>query len=137
MDWKAPTCPKNSCQQGLLDIAIDHLPRLTFEEKFAHGLPNTHLSQTINKVSCNNVEDLLATAEKELDKIQELAYLKENEETRFGGSVRLEHVNYRYGLDDGIETLCLALNQWTGVVTVNSCSGLHAGASSRWDADMP
>ena len=90
MDWKAPTCPKNSCQQGLLDIAIDHLPRLTFEEKFAHGLPNTHLSQTINKVSCNNVEDLLATAEKELDKIQELAYLKENEETRFGGSVRLE-----------------------------------------------
>ena len=75
------------------------------------------------------VSDLLSTAHEEMKRVGDLSLGSEEKIGDKAGHSQMEHVNYRFGLDDGVETLCLALNLWPGVATVNSCSGLHRGAN--------
>jgi len=148
MDWVAPRFHKKSCQPGLLDIAMNNLPQLSMEEKVKLGVlnlgsdnkvPNNNINQTINQVSCENISEILDAADKEIRRIGRLSLMPKEDIEETPGHNREEHVNYKYGLDDGVETLCLALNLWPGVATVNSCSGLHRNAcwhpdqqGSRW-----
>lgn len=127
IDWAKPRYHKRSCQPNLLEVAMSNLPQLTFEDKIQmmFEVPNSDVNQTINKVSCDSVEDLLTAAGKEVERIKKLSMMTDKEIQATRGDARHEHVSYRHGLDDGIETLCLALNQWPGVATVASCSGLH------------
>lgn len=135
LDWKGKRLHAKSCQPGLLEHAMNNLPLLSMEQKIQLGgfemgsednhVPNKNINQTINKVSCVSVSELLDVAEKELSRIKILSSMTTDEVADMPRPNRLEHVNYRHGLDDGVETLCLALNLWPGVATVNSCSGLH------------
>jgi len=127
---------------------MNNLPQLSMEEKVKLGVlnlgsdnkvPNNNINQTINQVSCENISEILDAADKEIRRIGRLSLMPKEDIEETPGHNREEHVNYKYGLDDGVETLCLALNLWPGVATVNSCSGLHRNAcwhpdqqGSRW-----
>jgi hypothetical protein len=77
---------------------------------------------------------LLTVAAKELELVRKICDTPPSEEIfeiTGRGSTQTDFVDHRFGLDIGVETLCLALNLWRGVYTVNSCSGLHAGANIK------
>jgi hypothetical protein len=123
--------------EGLLPEAMDHIHRLDVDVKMnlifsgqAHKVPNANINQTITKVSCPDTATLLASAKEELRRIEELSEMAIEEASSIPGSEQNSYTDHpRYGLDIGVQTLCLALNLWPGVFTVNSCSGLHFHAS--------
>lgn len=113
---------------------MSNLERMSPEEKMQlmstdrlELIPNAHFSQTLNQISCDSVVKLLNEASNELKKIAVLLL----EQSTAGASQSQGNTEGRgsfsnhFGLDVGVETLCLALNMWPGVYTVDSCSGLH------------
>lgn len=134
VDWKKPYFHKKSCRAHLLDIAMNNIYRLALEEKFALMMqgkspPNGNVNQTMAKVSCPNASALLDCAEQELGTLEEICTMPSNIAAGMGGNCQDQHTDHPgYGLDVGVETLCLALSLWPGVYTVTSCSSLHAMA---------
>lgn len=133
LDWKKPRHHKRYCQPDFLNTAMSNIHRLPLAQKMeaminCGHVPNMFISQTINKVLCPSVDVLLQCAQRELDSLQVICTIPAHEAAQMEGNCQTDFVDFRYGLDKGIETLCLAINLFPDTYTVNSCSGLHAGA---------
>lgn len=137
-DYRKPMRHKQCCHPNLLSLAMDNIRRLPVDQKLqhmaagnAHLVPNSHFCQTVAKVSCPSVSEFLQCARREYILVRDkLCFNKTASEAAMcEGNCQYDLVDQnRYGLDVGVEALCAAINMWPGVYTINSCSGLHAGA---------
>lgn len=129
---------KQHCHPDFLALAMDNVRRLKPEEKMMltaagkqHAVPNSHFCQTVARMSCVSVSDFIKCVEREYVLVRDkLCYnVSPTEAAKYPGNTQRDLVEENmYGLDVGVEALCAAINMWPGVYTVNSCSGLHAGA---------
>ena len=118
-------------------------------------LPNRNLNQTMStmklpsSVSASasdmssvealdiDITNILHQARMELNRIRNICLYMEQEHCIDSpqGNCQVTYMNddesdYKWGLDVGVETLCVALNLWENVYTFCSCSGAHETATT-------
>lgn len=132
-DWRTH---KRQCMEGLLEAALNNLRRSSMSmcEKTqlllsgqGHLVPNGFLNQTMAKVGCPTAAEFLSSASAELEEIISISQMSIEQARGTAGNSLTAYVEHeRWGLDPGVHSLCLSLNMWPGVFTIESCSGLHA-----------
>jgi hypothetical protein len=77
------------------------------------AIPNSNINQTIGKVTCPSVGALLECAREELATVERICMLLIQQAANMRGNMQSKVLDLdRYGVDAGVETLCLALNLW-------------------------
>jgi hypothetical protein len=78
------------------------------------------------------VKSFIRGVQQEYQQLLQIRDMSTKEACQVQGNCMLSFTDSEsYGLDMGVQSLCLALNMWPGVFTTCSCSGLHGGALSR------
>ena len=140
------------CHPNLLSLAMHNIHNLDYDTKRTlmnqgkhEQLPNRNLNQTMavmklpsiskstaTRHDAGNVDmlQILQQANVELNRMRRISLYMEEEHFIQSpqGNCQLTYMDHqRWGLDVGVETLCVALNLWDGVYTFCSCSGAHGG----------